>query len=102
MAVSYLHEHYREQIGLSEAAGEAGLNPAYFSFLFKQEMGIGFSAYLLELRMERAKALLRGTNDKIKEVAYQVGFNDYHYFSKAFKKLTGMSPLDYRKQNGGV
>lgn len=95
----YLHVHYKEQIGLSDAAEMAGLNPAYLSFLFKQEMGIGFASYLLELRMECAKALLRGTNDKVKEVARQAGFNDYHYFSKTFKKINGCSPVDYRKEN---
>lgn len=96
-AVDYVHAHYKEQIGLPEAAETAGLNPAYLSFLFKQEMGVGFSAYLLELRMEYAKALLCNTNDKIKTVASRAGFNDYHYFSKAFKKMNGCSPVEYRK-----
>lgn len=98
-AVDYLHAHYKEQIGLSDAAKAAELNPAYLSFLFKQELGIGFSSYLLDLRMECARALLRGTNGKIKEVAREAGFNDYHYFSKAFKKINGCSPVDYRRKN---
>ena len=100
--INYLHEHYKEQIGLTEAAVAVGLNSAYLSYLFKQEVGIGFSAYLLELRMECAKALLRNTNDKVKEVARQSGFNDYHYFSKAFKKINEISPLEYRKQNSEI
>ena len=75
-AVDYVHAHYKEQIGLPEAAETAGLNPAYLSFLFKQELGTGFSSYLLDLRMECARALLRGTNEKIKEVAREAGFND--------------------------
>lgn len=98
-AVDYLHAHYKEQIGLSDAAKAADLNPAYLSFLFKQELGIGFSSYLLDLRMECARALLWGTNGKIKEVAREAGFNDYHYFSKAFKKLNGCSPVEYRRKN---
>lgn len=97
--LDYLHVHYKEQIGLSDVAEMAGLNPAYLSFLFKQELGVGFASYLLDLRMECAKALLRGTNDKIKEVARQAGFNDYHYFSKAFKKINGCSPVEYRQKN---
>ena len=52
---------------------------------------------MLELRMEYAKALLCNTNDKIKTVASRAGFNDYHYFSKAFKKMNGCSPVEYRK-----
>lgn len=98
-AVDYLHAHYKEQIGLPDAAKAADLNPAYLSFLFKQELGIGFSSYLLDLRMECAKALLWGTNGKIKEVAREAGFNDYHYFSRAFKKLNGCSPVEYRRKN---
>lgn len=97
-ALDFVQNHYKESIGLSEAAREAGLNPAYFSYLFKQELGTGFAAYLLNLRMECAKTLLKNCNDKIKEVASQSGFGDYHYFSKTFKKMTGLSPADYRKK----
>ncbi|MBS6196654.1 MAG: response regulator [Clostridiales bacterium] len=96
-AVEFLHDHYRESISLQDAAEAAGVNPAYLSYLFKQEMKIGFSNYLQELRLECAKNLLSTTNDKIKDVARQAGFNDYHYFSKTFKKLCGMSPADYRR-----
>ena len=74
------------------------MNPAYFSYLFKQEMGIGFSNYLLNCRMESARELLVETNLKIKDIALESGFNDYHYFSKTFKKLHNMSPADYRKE----
>lgn len=97
VVADYLHEHYREQIGLTDAADAAKVNSAYLSYLFKQEMGIGFSNYLMELRIEYAKGLLKNTNEKIKEVAVLSGIPDYHYFSKAFKKMTGMSPADYRR-----
>lgn len=97
-AIEYIHKHYKEQISLDEVAGEISLNSAYFSSLFKQETGVNFSNYLLECRMECAKGLLKSTNHKIKEVASEAGFNDYHYFSKAFKKMVGISPADYRKQ----
>lgn len=95
--VDFLHDHYKEQIGLTEAARAAGLNPAYLSYLFKQEMGVGLSNYILDLRIECARGLLVSTNEKIKDVAAKSGFNDYHYFSKTFKKLNGCSPADYRK-----
>lgn len=97
-AVDYLHRHYKEQIGLTDVAEEVGLNPAYLSYLFKQEMEIGFSNYLLELRMECAKGMLTSTNKKVKDIAAESGFNDYHYFSRAFKKLYGVSPAEYRRQ----
>lgn len=100
-ALEYIHDHYRHQIGLGDVADAAGVNHAYLSYLFKQEMGIGFSNYLLDCRMECARELLRDTGCKIKEVAEQSGFNDYHYFSKAFKKLNDCSPADYRKNCSG-
>lgn len=96
-AIDYIHRHYKSPIGLVEVAEAVGLNHAYLSFLFKQEMGIGFSNYLLECRMESSKELLKNTSYKIKEVAEAAGFNDYHYFSKAFKKLNGCSPAEFRK-----
>ncbi|MEG2093427.1 MAG: response regulator [Lachnospiraceae bacterium] len=100
--IEYLHIHYKEQIGLGEAAETVNLNSAYLSYLFKQELGCGFSNYLLELRIECARVLLRSTNDKIKDVSAQSGFQDYHYFSKAFKKLNGTSPAEYRKENSKI
>lgn len=60
-ALAYIHNHYRHQIGLNDAAQAVGVNHAYLSYLFKQEMGIGFSNYLLDCRMECARELLRDT-----------------------------------------
>ena len=67
---------------------------------FKQEMKIGFSNYVQELRIDCAKKLLSETNCKVKDVALRSGFGDYHYFSKTFKKFTGLSPAEYRKESG--
>lgn len=98
LAVDFLHTHFREPVGLNETADAAGLNPAYLSYLFKQEMGVGFSNYLSNLRMEYAEHMLMTTNSKVKEVAKQSGFGDYHHFSKVFKKMYGMGPAKYRKE----
>lgn len=62
-------------------------------------MGVGFSGYLLNLRIKHAKKLLEESNLKIRQVAEESGFNDYHYFSKVFKKMTGVSAAQYRKEN---
>lgn len=99
IAADYAARHYREAVGLSDAAEAAGVNSTYLSYLFSQEMGIGFANYLLNLRMEHAKKLLRETNLKMWQVAEESGFNDYHYFSKVFKKAEGMSPAQYRKHS---
>lgn len=97
-AVEFIHQNYKNQIGLTDTAEAVGVNTAYLSYLFKQEMGIGFSNYLQECRMECAKELLKMTNHRIKDVVAEAGFYDYHHFAKTFKKLNGMSPLDYRNQ----
>lgn len=99
IAADYAARHYREAVGLGDAAEAAGVNSTYLSYLFSQEMGIGFANYLLNLRMEHAKKLLRETNLKMWQVAEESGFNDYHYFSKVLKKAEGMSPAQYRKHS---
>ena len=98
-AIEFINGNYKKPISLQDAAEAAGVNPAYLSYLFKQEMEIGFSNYLQECRMECAKELLCTTNYKIKDVASEAGFNDYHYFSKTFKKLNDCSPADYRREH---
>lgn len=97
-AAEFARNHYKEPIGLTEAAQAAGVNPTYLSYLFRKEMGIGFSNFLLNQRIECAMALLRGTNLKVREAAERSGFHDYHYFAKAFKKINGLSPAEYRKK----
>ena len=99
-ALEFIREHYEEPISLQDAADAAEVNPAYLSYLFKQEMKIGFSNYVQELRIDCAKKLLSGTNCRVKDAALRSGFGDYHYFSKTFKKITGMSPAEYRKGSG--
>lgn len=99
-AAEYAAEHYREAIGLNEAAEAAGVNSTYLSYLFRQEMGIGFASYLLNLRLEHAKKLLKESDLKIWQIAEKSGFHDYHYFSKVFKKAVGMSPAQYGRDSG--
>lgn len=97
-AAEFAKEHFKEAVGLTEAAEAAGVNPTYLSYLFRREMGIGFSNFLLNQRIECAMALLRETNLKVREAAEQSGFHDYHYFAKVFKKINGLSPAEYRKK----
>lgn len=99
IAAEFVIKHYKEPIGLTEAAQEAGINSAYLSYLFQKEMKVGFSNFLLNRRMECAREMLIKTNLKVREVAEQSGFHDYPYFSKAFKKIHNVSPAEYRKQS---
>ena len=100
IAKQYMQTHYMEGISLEEIAGIAGFSPAYFSGLMKREMGIGFSEYLIQLRMEKAKELLKGSNKNIKDICKQVGYSDLKHFTALFKKYTGIKPGEYRKLYG--
>ena len=94
---AYIAEHYAEDISLKTLAGLVYLSPVYLSRLFSRETGETISAYVQNVRIERAKSLLRTTNLKIYEVAEPVGFTDPVYFSRIFKKATGIKPKDFRK-----
>ncbi|MGN0203602.1 MAG: helix-turn-helix domain-containing protein [Coprococcus sp.] len=93
----YLQEHLAEEMSLSVLAEEFHLNPQYISQLFKNEIGVGFLAYLTNIRMEKAKKLLLSTSLSIAEVAEQSGYGDYRVFTKVFKKSEGITPSQYRR-----
>lgn len=99
-AKQYIQEHYSEPITQEEVSSEAGLSPAYFSVLFKKTEGEGFAKYLIRVRMEQAKILLRETNLPVAEVCRRVGYNDLKYFTHTFEKSAGVKPAVYRKLYG--
>ncbi len=94
----YLQEHLAEEVSLSVLAEEFHLNPQYISQLFKNEIGVGFLAYLTNIRMEKAKKLLLSTSFSVAEIAEQAGYGDYRVFTKAFKKTEGITPSQYRRE----
>lgn len=97
----YLTEHYgEEEISLNSLASMFYVNSSYLSRVFKEKTGKTFSSYLFELRMEEAEKLVRHTDLKAYEIAERVGIADPHYFSSCFKKYTGMSVSEFKKQNG--
>lgn len=96
-AVEYIRQHYMEKISLDEIASSRGFNSNYFCELFKSETGKTFTAYLLEVRMEAAKLLLRDSRATIYEIAEQVGYKDAKFFSQQFVKAVGIKPTEYRK-----
>ena len=93
----YLQEHLAEEVSLSVLAEEFHLSAQYISQLFKNEIGVGFLAYLTNIRMERAKQLLLSTSLSIAEVSEQSGYGDYRVFTKVFKKSEGITPSQYRR-----
>ena len=99
-AKQYIQEHYSEPITQEEVSGMVGLSPAYFSVLFKKTEGEGFARYLINVRMEQAKILLRETNSPVSEICRLVGYNDVKHFTHTFEKAAGVKPAVYRKLYG--
>ena len=96
----YLSRRYSDpNLMLQDVAGEVGMSQSHFSTVFSQETGITFTQYLTALRIGKAKELLSATAMRSSEIAFAVGYNDAHYFSYLFKKHTGVTPSEYRKDN---
>jgi two-component system, response regulator YesN len=98
-ARSYVDRHYMDpNISLNEVAAQVNHSSSHFSTVFGQEAGTTFKQYLTEVRIKKAKELLRTTNARSYEIACQVGYTDPHYFSFVFRKNTGLTPTDFRAQ----
>lgn len=98
----YLETYYHESIQLEDLASMTHLSRFYISHSFKKEIGMSPMEYLIAIRIKESKILLRTTNYSISQVADIVGFTTPTYFSKQFRKSTGISPTDYREQYQGV
>lgn len=97
-AVGYIHKHYRESIGLAAVARVAGFAPNYFSALFKQREGMTFERYVRQLRIERAKQLLVSTDLDMQRVAQLSGLGTRQYLARMFRRVLGVTPLEYRSR----
>lgn len=95
-AILYITQNYNRPLTLEETARQVHLNPTYFSTLFKKSCGSSFKEYLNYIRIEESKNLLTNTNYSIIDIAVAVGFEDQSYFTKVFKKFTGLTPRQYR------
>jgi|GEM_PF-1254211 len=98
-AIDFIDSCYHDSISLVDVANHINISPNYFSILFKKEMGMGFSEYLLNIRLEKSKLWLKDCNVKVYEAAFKAGFNNNQYFNRVFKDKFGITPLAYRKQN---
>jgi two-component system response regulator YesN len=94
-AKKYILEHYPEEFGLNEVASAINISPGYLSTIFRQYTGMCFSDYVTEVRIDQAKKLLRESDYKIYEISEMLGYQNAYYFSKVFKKITGMSPSEF-------
>lgn len=97
-ALQYIEKNVTKRITLEDVASYMNISPHYFSKLFKMEVGINFIDYMTERKIMRAKTLMRETDEPINNIAFELGFNEANYFSKVFKKISGISPSEYRRQ----
>lgn len=95
-AILYISKNFANPLTLETVAKEVHLNPAYFSTIFKQATGSSFKEYLNMVRIEESKRLLANTDYSLIDIAIATGFEDQSYFSKVFKKFTGLTPKQYR------
>jgi YesN/AraC family two-component response regulator len=101
-AIEFMERNLDRNLSLGKVAHLARLSKGYFGELFKQETGKIFRAYLKKIRIEKACRLLAGTGLEIKEVSRSVGYRDIQSFYHDFKKMTGMTPLEYRHTGGSA
>ena len=100
LAIDYMQKNYGDsELGLNQICEYLNISTSRFSSVFKEATGKTFTEVLTNIRMEKAKQLLRQTSLKNYEIAERVGFSDPHYFSIAFKKTTGMTPKEYAREN---
>lgn len=93
---SFIREHYDTELSMQDVARAMNYSDAYFCKLFKQCFKVNFSAYLNEYRINRARELLRTTRLNVREVSVACGYSDANYFARVFKRITGMTPTEYR------
>ena len=96
--LQYIDKNYQRPIKLQQISEYLNLNTCYFCVLFKTETGLTFNQYLNKIRIDHSKNLLAYSNKSIIDIALLVGFNHHSHFSQTFKKLVGVTPVDYRNQ----
>ena len=95
---AYMDAHFmEEQFSLQEVAEKMHVSPQHLSRVFRRETGITFMEHITRLRIRRASELLAQKEIRIYEIAEQIGYSNQHYFSSAFKKVLGVSPMEYRR-----
>jgi AraC-like DNA-binding protein/ligand-binding sensor protein len=97
-AQEFIRKNYNQPLALSDVAQAVYLSPNYFSTIFKEVAGINFSVYLNSVRVEEGKKLLRETTLPVKQIVHMVGFEDYNYFNRVFRKSVAIPPASYRER----
>lgn len=96
--LNYIRSHLNEELTLDRLSRIVKLHPNYVSYLFQKELGVTFSSYVQQLRIEEARKLLLFTNYSIGIISEQLHFYDQSHFTKTFKRMTGYTPKEYQKK----
>lgn len=99
LAIDYIREHLSESLTLATVAEHTNFSPGYLGALFKRELNVFFGDFVLNMRIKKAKLLLTQSDEKLYAISEEVGFSDVSYFVKVFKRITGMTPNEYRRKN---
>lgn len=94
---NYIKKNYNKEISNKVIGSQFGFSSNYIGQVFKNETGMTINEYLNKTRIGEAKRLLKDTQLRVFEIAYEVGFNDHQYFSSVFKKIVGITPKEYRE-----
>ncbi len=97
-AIAYIQNHLADHLSVEEIAASAGYSPSYFSHVFAEETGLSPYQFVVKSRVEQSQKLLKTTRLTVQEIAFQCGFNSAANFCYTFRKLTGVSPHEYRKR----
>lgn len=97
--VDYIYQNINEPLTLKMAADHEQLDPSYLSKLFTKEMGISIKAYILEAKIRTAQNILTFSDSAIADISYSLGFSSQSKFAASFKKITGVTPMQYRNMN---
>ncbi|WP_165452756.1 response regulator transcription factor [Paenibacillus thalictri] len=100
--LQYTNKHFDEELFLKDLSSKFFINVSYCCELFKKVTGMTFSQYMTDLRMKKAAELLQNSNLSIADVCKSVGYSDYFYFNKVFKRNLGCTPSKYRKTSGDM
>ncbi|MBW5445749.1 response regulator [Cohnella sp. CFH 77786] len=96
---AFIQDNLHKELGRDDIAAAVYRNPAYLSRMFRKETGLSLTDYIAQIKIERAKRLLVETNDKVSNIAEGLGYLHFSYFAKLFKKMTGITPQEYRKKH---
>lgn len=97
-ALSFIHNHYSEDISLNQVSNIAGFTPNYFCALFKEKFNVPLKTYIRNLRLNKAISLLKSTDNRVSDIAYMCGYNSFSQFSAEFKNFTGKTPRKYKQE----